>query len=365
MKREQLTTVLLLAATAAMAYVCYLMVSPFLMPIFGAGILVILFQPLHARISIVVRSPGLSALLSTLVVVILIILPLMLVGGLIGRELRHFYKEARLTAQAQAQTESDSIDEEADTGSGFSWLIDSVSQQVSHVTHVDETRVHHFLSSHMSQGYEYLAGHTTGFLRNASVTLFHIILSLFTMFFLFKDRKSIMAKLEQLLPLKQEDSQEVFTQSRDLIVGTIYGTGAVALMQGILDGLAFWVLGVPSAMLWGIVIVFFAFIPVVGSAIIWVPIAIILAAQGHIWKAVFLVVFIGGVVGSLDHVVKPLLIGRHTRLHTLAIFFSVLGGIAVFGPLGVVMGPVAVAITMSLVEVLRREFNQKRPVEAP
>src|SRR5258708_179963 len=236
MKREQLTTILLLAATAAMAYVCYLMVSPFLMPIFGAAILVILFQPLHAKIGTVIKSPALSALLSTLVVVILIILPLALVGGLIGRELRHFYKEARLTAQAQAQaqSENESIDEEADTGSGFSWLIDSVSQQVARVSHVDETRVHNFLTGHMSQGYEYLAGHTTGFLRNASVTLFHIILSLFTMFFLFKDRKNIIAKLEQLLPLKQEDSQEVFTQSRDLIVGTIYGTAAVALMQGIL-----------------------------------------------------------------------------------------------------------------------------------
>ena len=156
---------------------------------FGAAILVILFQPLHDRISKFVKSSAISAIFSTLLVVVLIILPLLLVGGLITRELRHFYNEARLEAQSQAQSQDQQTDTNTDTG--FSWLIESVSQQISRVSHVEREKVREFFAGHIRQVDEYLLGHTTGFLRNASVTLFHIILALFTMFFLFKDKDKI------------------------------------------------------------------------------------------------------------------------------------------------------------------------------
>ncbi|HZS43818.1 MAG TPA: AI-2E family transporter [Blastocatellia bacterium] len=369
MKRDQLTTLVLLAATAAMVYLCYKMLEPFLMPIFGAGIVVILFQPLHGRMQHVVKSATMSAALSTILVLCFIIVPLIFVGGLVAGQLHHFYREVRTqmaTQQVAPQPAPDASDEDAsdeDQSSGISWLLGSVSQQIARVTHVKEERVRTFMADHIQQVNEYLLGRTTGVLRNASVAIFHLILTIFTMFFLFRDREKIIDKLEQMMPLNQEDTHHVFMQTRDLIVGTIYGTGAVAIMQGVLDGLAFWIAGVPSPLIWGVVIVFFAFIPVIGSTIIWIPITVILIAQGHIGAGIFLVIFIGGVVGALDHIVRPILIGRHTHMHTLLILISVLGGIAVFGPLGIVMGPVTIAITMMLIDILRREFSQKSKAE--
>jgi predicted PurR-regulated permease PerM len=127
----------------------------------------------------------------------------------------------------------------------------------------------------------------------------------------------------------------------------------IAVIQGVLGGLAFWVLGLPSPLLWGVVMIFLSMIPMAGAFIVWVPAAIYLAITGHWVSALILTVWGALVIGSIDNFLRPKLVGEKTRLHELLVFFSVLGGLQVFGVIGLVLGPVIVAITIALLDVLR------------
>src|SRR6185369_16870293 len=140
------------------------------------------------------------------------------------------------------------------------------------------------------------------------------------------------------------------------IRASVIGGGAVALSQGILAGFGFWALGIPSPLLWGVATLFFSFIPLVSAAGIWVPAAIILLLRGSWMYAAILAIYGTLVISLVDNVLRPILIGDATKLHTLLIFFSILGGLQVFGFLGLVMGPVVLAVGLALVEIFRREI---------
>jgi predicted PurR-regulated permease PerM len=135
----------------------------------------------------------------------------------------------------------------------------------------------------------------------------------------------------------------------------------IAAIQGALGGIAFFALGLPSALVWGVVMIFLSLIPMAGAFVVWVPAAIYLAVTGHWVKALLLVAWGAFVIGTVDNFLRPKLVGERTKLHELFIFFSVLGGLQVFGVLGLVLGPVVLAITLALLDVLK---HADRPVTA-
>jgi predicted PurR-regulated permease PerM len=156
------------------------------------------------------------------------------------------------------------------------------------------------------------------------------------------------------VPLSEAESEEVFQRVVDTIYATIYGTLAVALAQGLLGGLMFWVLGLPSALLWGTVMTLLAIVPVLGAFIVWVPAALFLALVGSWGKAILLTVWGLGVVSLIDNLLYPILVGRRLRLHTLPVFIAIVGGILLLGSAGVILGPVILAVTLALVDIWRR-----------
>jgi predicted PurR-regulated permease PerM len=155
------------------------------------------------------------------------------------------------------------------------------------------------------------------------------------------------------MPLSDAKAREILDRTGEVIGASVYGVLVIAVVQGVLGGLAFWVLGLPSPLLWGVVMIFLSMIPMLGAFIVWVPAAIYLALTGHWLQAVILAVWGALVIGSIDNFLRPKLVGERTRLHELLIFFSVLGGLQVFGVIGIVLGPVIVAITLALLDVLR------------
>jgi predicted PurR-regulated permease PerM len=147
---------------------------------------------------------------------------------------------------------------------------------------------------------------------------------------------------------------------------TLKGTVLIGLVQGVLGGLAFWVVGIDGAIFWGTVMTVLSIIPGVGGALVWVPAAIILAATGAFWKALGLALFCSLVVGSVDNVLRPILVGRDTRMHELLIFFSTLGGLLAFGVMGFILGPILTALFLTAWEMFgvafRAELQQAPPV---
>jgi len=175
----------------------------------------------------------------------------------------------------------------------------------------------------------------------------------FTIFFLFKDGPGFLEKIRDYLPFSEKHRNRLVSQTKDMIVSTIYGGVVVAIVQGILGGLAFAVLGIRSPVFWGSSMALMSFVPVVGTSVIWVPASLILLSQGAYAKGIALILIGVFVISMVDNVLKPLIIGGRTKMPTIIIFFTVLGGIKVFGLLGLIMGPLVFALFLSVFQIFK------------
>ena len=179
-----------------------------------------------------------------------------------------------------------------------------------------------------------------------------------TMYYLFRDGDQILTGLRQFLPLEDSQSRAMFARAREVIGASVYGVITVATVQGALGGLAFWVLGLPSALLWGVLMTLLSMIPVTGSWLVWIPAALCLVATGHWVKAIILVAWGALVVGTIDNFLRPKLVGQRAHLHELLVLFSVLGGLKLLGVLGLVLGPVLLAVALALLSATRISQTQ-------
>src|SRR5918997_1316059 len=174
-----------------------------------------------------------------------------------------------------------------------------------------------------------------------------LLITLFALFFFFRDRRAALRALRSLVPLSDAETDEVFARVADTIHATVYGTIVVAVVQGILGGLMFWLLGLPAPLLWGAIMALLAVVPVLGAFVVWVPAALFLALTGSWGKALLLAGWGGLVVSLIDNLLYPVLVGKRLRLHTLPVFVAIVGGLMLFGGSGLILSPVALAGTVA------------------
>lgn len=334
-------TVALAIVLAIALYVCWRIVQPFTNVILWAVVLAVVFYPMHRRIRIRVRNATGAAILSTLLVVVLILLPATFITIAVVRELAG----AADSLQAGVQRLSD-----VSTIPGMGWVLERIRGYV----HVDAAAAQKFLAERLQGLGATLAASTLVVVGGAVGAIVQMILVVFTLFYMFRDGERIRHAAYDVLPLERIQMHDIAVRTRDVIAATIYGVLVISAIQGTLGTFIFWVLGLPSPMLWGVVMFFLSMIPMAGAFLVWVPAAIYLALTGAYMKAIVLVVWGILVIGAIDNVLSPRLVGRRARLHELLVFFAVLGGLEVFGVLGVVLGPVVVAITLALIEMLRQ-----------
>jgi predicted PurR-regulated permease PerM len=340
LKNRQVRWIGLLAATLVALYLCWTMLQPFIEVLLWAIVLVIVFYPVHKRICARVGSPGWSALLSCLLVIVTIVAPLTLITFAVVRELTHFAQNLQANAESLLDPNSPYV------GRALGWL----GQYVD----VEHLRSQQFVAERLKGVSGAIAARTLGFVGGALGFVVEVFFVIFTMYYLFRDGDRLRAALHDFLPLEEGKAHEIVERTGEVISASVYGVLVIATIQGVMGGLAFWALGLPSPLLWGVVMIFLSMIPVAGSFVVWVPAAIYLAITGHWPKAVILAAWGMFAIGTVDNFLRPKLVGEKTRLHELLIFFSVLGGLQVFGILGLVLGPVIVAITIALLDVLRQ-----------
>ncbi|MBA2340720.1 MAG: AI-2E family transporter [Pyrinomonadaceae bacterium] len=345
-RRVQARWIALVAATIAVLYLCWLMLQPFIEVLAWAAVLVIVFYPLHKRIVKRTNSPSWSAILSTLLVILTILIPLALVTAAVVNEV------SGAAQNLQGSVESLLDPNSPTTGRFLRWL----GQYVD----INRLRSQEFLVERLKNLSGQIGARTFNLATGLLTIIVEIFFVIFTMYYLFRDGERIREALKNALPLETSQAHEIFLRTRDVISASVYGVLVIATIQGALGGLAFWFLGLPSPLVWGVVMMFMSMIPVLGAFIVWIPAAIYLLATGQIWQGVVLIVWGALVIGSIDNFLRPKLVGEKTRLHELLIFFSVLGGLQVFGVLGLVLGPVVVAIALALLEVFRQAERTPR-----
>jgi predicted PurR-regulated permease PerM len=197
----------------------------------------------------------------------------------------------------------------------------------------------------------YLGSRLASFAGDSVRLITQTVIMLFLLFFLFRDRAFALESLRSLLPLRPDETDELLARIGGTIYATALGRLAIACVQGVLAGLAFWVLGVPGVVLWAFSTVAFAMIPAIGAFLIWGPLALYLGFSGHWGKAALLALWGGVIVSTIDNFLYPILVGAQMRAHTVTILISTLGGIALFGVIGIVLGPVLFTVAATLLDL--------------
>lgn len=336
--------VLLLALLAGVLYLCSRVLLPFLSVILWAGVFAVLFQPTHQRV--LARFPnsrGVAAFYTTALVLFAIILPIVGVGLMVSSELH----SALLSAPGKLLELVQHPDPR------YAHFVDRALGVLDKRFGVGELQVREQVQAVAAQVSSILVQGTMNVVGGVIQFLVALCMILFTLFYCFRDGERMVAVLADWIPLEPVRSRGLLSRIAELIHASVYGVVVLALIQGALGGLAFWALGIPSPLLWALVMSMFATIPMLGTFVIWIPAAIYLAFQGQYGAAMALCLWGTLVIGMSDNLLRPVLVGQRTQMHELLIFFSVLGGLDAFGILGILMGPVLMALATALLSAFR------------
>jgi len=347
-KKRPATTIFLTTVGVLLAYLCYQIAQPFLTAIAWATILAVVFGPLHDRISRTLRRDNLSAFVSTAVTVLVVILPVILMGLALAREAREGYQQITLGI-GSGRDLGDVISESRIVGPLWHWIQDHLRQW--------NIEISKLAGDTLQRGSGIAVRVATETLANLTTFTINVVLVTFTLFYFFRDGRVILRKMQRTAPMSAESVERIYHQIAAIIRAAINGVVGINLIKGFLAGLAFWVLGLQSPVLWGVIGAMVSVIPVVGISLVWGPAAVVLWLQGHTIKAVLLTIWGLGVLSLVDNFLYPVLVGNQIRLHTLLIFFSTLGGLAVFGLLGFVLGPVIAALSLTLIRVTSEYYG--------
>ena len=317
--------------TLAALYLCWVLARPFLALITWALALAVVAHPWHARLERRLR-PGAAAGLSVLIVALVLIAPAALV-------VQRLFEELGDTARVIG-TDLNSL--------GFRGLIERYPLFAS-IFHWVESRID--LNAELKRMAGTLASQASTLVGGSVWVLTQLVLTLVALFYFFRDRRLLLQFIRRLMPFTEDETTELFRRVSQTIYASLYGNLAVKLVQGLLGGLMFWILGLPAPVLCGLAMSLLAILPVMGTSLVWGPAAIYLAMNGSWIKAIVLCCWGLLVVSVIDNVLYPILVAGELRLHTLAVFFAVLGGLIAFGVCGVVLGPAILAVTFGLLEL--------------
>lgn len=345
MKTEWLNKTFSLAIIVGLFYLLYKVLSPFLITIAWAMVLSITFYPLYNLLLRFIKKPWAASLITLIIILMIILGPVSFIGGALVSEITDIYstiEEKGFDTITQIQVPA-----------GLMVLFEKIgSYKIFEGFDFQEGAV----NSLKSIG-TLIASHTTDFFTNAILFIVNFFIICLTTFYFLKDGNTLANFLKKLLPFSEIQKDRLEQRVRELVVAAIYGGLAVAVAQGILGGIAFFAFGLPSPVFWGASIAIFSFIPVIGCAAIWVPAAIFLLLTGSYAKGIGFIIYCVFLISSIDNIIRPLVMGSKTNLHTLLIFFSVLGGINYLGFLGFVLGPLIATLCLSLLEIYTYEEN--------
>lgn len=322
---------MLILLTGLGVAICYLLALPFLPALAWSLALAVLFAPLQAWLEARLRRPSLAALVAVLAIGLIVVVPLTFVAQQLVQQ------TAQGAAAIQAKVESGDWRRALEKQPRLVPLLDSIEEQFD----VPGT------TKELATWISTVAG---SIVKGSVYQLIGFCITFYLLFFLLRDRQRALHALRQLSPLSDAETDRLHDRVGDTIHATVYGTLAVSAVQGLLGGLMFWWLGLPAPLLWGVVMALLAVVPVIGAFVVWIPAALFLAIEGSWGKALILALWGMLVVGTIDNLLRPILVGNRLKLHTVLAFISVVGGLMLFGAAGLILGPVVLTITMVLLE---------------
>jgi predicted PurR-regulated permease PerM len=346
---ERFRKAFLLVLVVAISALFTVVIRDFLLTIFLAAIFAGLVRPLYLQFVDSFRgNRPLASALTVIVLVVLVVAPLLIVLGVVTNEAMRISVGIRPGIEQVVAQPS------------------TLWQYLDRIPFID--RIEPYRAQIIDKASEAIAALGNFLVTSLSNTtrgtlsfLFQFFIFLYTLFFLLIDGPDMLRSALNYLPLRDSEKEQMLDRFVSVTRATLKGTLVIGVIQGTLSGFAFWIAGIQGAVFWGTVMIVLSILPVVGGALVWVPACIILAVTGQWMKALMLAAFCALVVGSIDNLLRPRLIGRDTRMHDLLILFSTLGGIIAFGPIGFIVGPIVAALFVTSWEIFGVAYRDVLP----
>lgn len=344
MNQHLLVTVFFFGLLLVILYAVFLILSPFLVPITWAAILAVVVYPLYGWLVRRLRGgPNLAAFIITILLTLVIVLPAIKLAGFLSQEAVELVNVVRNLAN-RPETELWKEKPWIKDLLGF-WDWASINLAAFEID-LKEAAIQ---GAQVSSGF--IVSHVKDIAQNVFVFTINIFVALLTFFFFLRDGKHFCERIRRLLPMDPQHQNRLFRNIVDSIYAVIHGCVVVAMVQGLLAGLAYWALGIPFSVLWGVATAFLALLPVGGSTLVSLPLSLYLFLQDSYLKGIILLAWSLGIVGTIDNFLKPVFIGSRLRLPVLFLFFSILGGLSLFGAVGLILGPVLFALLAALLDL--------------
>ena len=329
---------LVIAVSLAFAWILW----PFFGAVLWGTILAILFAPFHRHLlSFMGQRRTVAALATVMIVLLIVILPVTLVGALLLQEAVSVYEKFQSG--------------ELNIGRYFQQVLGALPAWVSDLLDrfglTNLVSMQERLSTGLMEGSQFVAAKALNIGQNTFDFIVNLCIVLYLLFFLVRDGDDLVRRIRTAIPLYPDQQRELFNRFTTVIRATVKGNVVVAVVQGALGGLIFWFLGVHAPVLWAVVMAFLSLLPAVGSALVWLPVAIYFLVTGATWQGIVLIAFGVLVIGLVDNVLRPMLVGKDTKMPDYVVLISTLGGIAIFGLNGFVIGPVIAAMFMAVWDI--------------
>jgi predicted PurR-regulated permease PerM len=348
LKAEKFSRYFLLVVLIGIGIVFFNMIKIFLIPTILAAVFVALFYPLYGWLLKLFRNnKSLSSLVCCFILLLGLITPVSIVANLVSGEAISLYQTVEQKVQEIIQKGDERVLKNIKE---YKWV---------KKLHLNEIDWQSSLQESAQAGAKLLATVINKASKGTFQVLANLFLTFFAMFYFFRDGDKLIQRLKYLSPLADKYKEELFIRFISVSRATIKGTVVVGLIKGFIGGLTFWIFGISSPILWGVVMAILSIIPMLGAWLVMYPAAVIFLLLGHIWQGIALFLISTLIISSVDNILQPRLVGRSTGLHDLLIFFSTLGGIGMFGVMGFIVGPIIAALFISILDVYSIEFKSQ------
>lgn len=350
-RAKTLSLLFLVLFTGVTVYLSLLIAWPFLTPILTATLTAIAIYPLFLRLARRIPSRSAAALIATLLVLVAILAPSVLIVNMLAQETTALY--AWLNEQKTLQ---------GGWREYVGHLVDPALEWAAGRTGISQEQLRQAALDRLQTVSTALLNWAKSLVVNVGETIVDTVIMLLTLFFLLRDGEWIRDRLGSILPIEQRRYEQLIDTISASISANLYGVLAVAVAQGTLGAIGYTLAGLPSVILWSVATAIFSMIPLAGAASVWTVASLYLLATGSWGKAIFMAAYGAGVISTADNIVRPLVLSGKVKLHTLLIFFSLLGGVKAFGIIGLFLGPIIVSVATALLKILEEErLEWQRP----
>jgi predicted PurR-regulated permease PerM len=345
--RAGIRGIALAALVAVGIYLCYRLAQPCIPSLVWAGALALVFNPVHQYFESKVKNANMAAAFSVVLIGLLVVVPAT-------------WFAQKLAEQAISVPEN--IQKQIAAGK---WHIDGGEHPLmAHLLARIEQQVGSPENASMAMAW--LKTILSRLIKESAAAVVQVSLTMYFLFYFFRDRLSVLKAIRSFLPLSESETDTLFSRVNDTIHATLHGMLTLSVLQGLLAGLMFWWLGVPSPWFWAVVAAVFAFVPVVDTLVLWLPAAVYLGLEGRWGQALVVAALVSLLVRAVENFLYPVLVGDRLKVPSVSIFVSLVGGLLLFGWSGLVLGPVIITVTSALLEICAKRFGEpQRRVQSP